>query len=165
MASPIAKPHPSKEISRKVDPLPWRQSTFGTNSPARIPIQPPYASSTWPPWRPSWCAGTPFFSGRSSRPTAGTIPAEGDIAEWFRCWPDANIEIVTGEISNLIVLDVDSKHSGDASLERLQRRFGAPRALNQTGQQRAAPPKRAVLNSSPEHWRKNVIARKSVPAL
>ena len=42
-------------------------------------------------------------------------PCEADIAEWFLCWPDANIGIVTGEISNLIVLDVDPKHGGDAS--------------------------------------------------
>jgi hypothetical protein len=52
-------------------------------------------------------------------------PSEGDIADWFRRWPDANIGIVTGEISNLIVLDVDPKHGGDATLERLERRFGA----------------------------------------
>jgi hypothetical protein len=36
----------------------------------------------------------------------------------------ANIGIVTGEISNLIVLDIDPKHGGDATLERLERRFG-----------------------------------------
>jgi hypothetical protein len=52
-------------------------------------------------------------------------PAEGDIAEWFRCLPDANIGVVTGEISNLIVLDINPKHGGDASLERLQQRFGS----------------------------------------
>jgi hypothetical protein len=50
-------------------------------------------------------------------------PSEDDIAQWFRCWPDANIGIVTGEISNLIVLDVDPKHGGDAALERLEKRF------------------------------------------
>lgn len=51
-------------------------------------------------------------------------PSSDDIAEWFRRWPDANIGIVTGEISNLIVLDVDPKHGGDAALERLERRYG-----------------------------------------
>jgi hypothetical protein len=50
-------------------------------------------------------------------------PSEDDIAQWFRRWPDANIGIVTGEISNLIVLDVDPKHGGDAALERLEKRF------------------------------------------
>jgi len=50
-------------------------------------------------------------------------PSEDDIAEWFRRWPDANVGIVTGEISNLIVLDVDPKHGGDATLERLEHRF------------------------------------------
>jgi hypothetical protein len=50
-------------------------------------------------------------------------PSEDDIADWFRRWPDANIGIVTGEISNLIVLDVDPKHGGDAMLERLEYRF------------------------------------------
>jgi hypothetical protein len=50
-------------------------------------------------------------------------PSEDDIADWFRRWPDANIGIVTGEISNLIVLDVDPKHGGDATLERLEKRF------------------------------------------
>jgi hypothetical protein len=46
------------------------------------------------------------------------------VASWYRQWPDANVGIVTGEISNLIVLDVDPKHGGDASLEGLERRYG-----------------------------------------
>jgi hypothetical protein len=50
-------------------------------------------------------------------------PTEQDVAEWFRRWPDANVGIVTGEISNLIVLDIDPKHGGDATLERLERKF------------------------------------------
>jgi hypothetical protein len=50
-------------------------------------------------------------------------PSEDDVAGWFQRWPDANVGIVTGEISNLIVLDVDPKHGGDASLERLEQRF------------------------------------------
>jgi hypothetical protein len=50
-------------------------------------------------------------------------PSEHDIAEWFGRWPDANIGIVTGEISNLIVLDVDPKHGGDDALRRLERGY------------------------------------------
>ncbi len=44
------------------------------------------------------------------------------VKQWFACWPDANVGIVTGEISNLIVLDVDPKHGGDDSLAELERR-------------------------------------------
>ena len=50
-------------------------------------------------------------------------PTQDDVADWFRRWPDANVGIVTGEISNLIVLDVDPKHGGDDALERLEHRF------------------------------------------
>jgi len=46
------------------------------------------------------------------------------IAQWFARWPNANVGVVTGEISNLIVLDVDPKHGGDDSLAELERRFG-----------------------------------------
>lgn len=42
-----------------------------------------------------------------------------ELQEWFRRWPNANIGIVTGTLSGLIVLDVDSRHGGDRSLKRL----------------------------------------------
>ncbi len=47
---------------------------------------------------------------RQSRADAATV------AHWFAHWPKANLGIVTGEISNLIVLDVDPKHGGGDSL-------------------------------------------------
>jgi hypothetical protein len=50
-------------------------------------------------------------------------PSEREIVDWLRRWPEANVGIVTGEISNLIVLDVDPKHGGDDALERLERRY------------------------------------------
>ncbi len=50
--------------------------------------------------------------------------APAELAQWFARWPGANIGIVTGEISNLIVLDVDPKHGGGDSLAALERRFG-----------------------------------------
>jgi hypothetical protein len=46
------------------------------------------------------------------------------VAEWYRRWPEANVGVVTGQISNLVVLDVDPQHGGDASSEHLERRFG-----------------------------------------
>lgn len=60
-------------------------------------------------------------------------PSESDVTGWYRHWPDANVGIVTGEISNLVVLDIDPKHGGDQALERLQTRFGAmPRTVEAT---------------------------------
>jgi hypothetical protein len=52
-------------------------------------------------------------------------PSRSDVIAWYRRWPDANVGIVTGEISNLVVLDVDPKHGGDQAIEHLQTRFGA----------------------------------------
>jgi replicative DNA helicase len=36
-------------------------------------------------------------------------PTEEEVAEWFEMWPEANIGIVTGKISNLVVFDLDSE--------------------------------------------------------
>ena len=56
-------------------------------------------------------------------PLQNVRPSEAEAAAWFERWPDANIGIVTGEISNLVVLDIDPSHGGDGSLERLEHRF------------------------------------------
>jgi len=42
-----------------------------------------------------------------------------EIAAWFRRWPRANVAIVTGAVSRLVVLDIDPRHDGSASLEDL----------------------------------------------
>lgn len=47
-----------------------------------------------------------------------------EIEDWFRRWPDANVGIVTGRISGLIVLDVDPRHFGDDSLYGFERVYG-----------------------------------------
>lgn len=53
-----------------------------------------------------------------------------EITEWFGRWPNANVGIVTGSISQLIVLDVDPAHGGNESLEKLERSHGMlPRTL------------------------------------
>ena len=36
------------------------------------------------------------------------LPSEDEVIKWFSDWPDANIGIVTGKISNLVVFDLDS---------------------------------------------------------
>ena len=52
-------------------------------------------------------------------------PEEGDTDSWFKRWPGANVGVVTGQVSGLVVLDVDPGHGGDDSLADLERRFGA----------------------------------------
>ena len=63
------------------------------------------------------------------------LPARREVESWFDRWPDANIGIVTGQISNLVVLDIDPRHGGDESLERLALRFGRlpPTLTSETG--------------------------------
>ncbi len=51
-------------------------------------------------------------------------PDEATIRRWLRRWPEANLAIVTGAVSDLVVLDVDPAHGGDDSLAALERRFG-----------------------------------------
>lgn len=55
---------------------------------------------------------------------AGTT-VEFLIRRWWRDWPNANIAIVTGIYSGLIVLDVDPKNGGLDSLARLQAERGS----------------------------------------
>jgi hypothetical protein len=45
--------------------------------------------------------------------------APEEIRGWFQRWPDANIAVVTGEISNIVVLDIDPRHGGEAALRLL----------------------------------------------
>jgi hypothetical protein len=47
-----------------------------------------------------------------------------EIAGWFGRWPDANVGIVTGALSGLVVLDVDARHGGAQSLAALETAHG-----------------------------------------
>ena len=42
------------------------------------------------------------------------------IREWWQRWPDANIGIVTGQVSGIVVVDVDAGHGGLESWAELQ---------------------------------------------
>lgn len=53
------------------------------------------------------------------------LPTKGEIHAWVRRWPSANVGIVTGTISRLVVLDIDPGHGGDDSLVTLEREHGA----------------------------------------
>lgn len=44
------------------------------------------------------------------------IATEEEIMGWWKLWPTANVGIVTGEVSNLTVVDIDS-HEGALALE------------------------------------------------
>lgn len=48
-------------------------------------------------------------------------PAPAAVHDWFLHRPDANVGIVTGALSSLIVLDVDPQHGGAESLAALER--------------------------------------------
>lgn len=39
------------------------------------------------------------------------LPTEEEIREWWRKWPDANVAIVLGEVSGLVVLDIDDEEA------------------------------------------------------
>jgi Bifunctional DNA primase/polymerase, N-terminal/Primase C terminal 1 (PriCT-1) len=49
------------------------------------------------------------------------LPSQAEVDEWFRRWPDANVGIVTGAVSGLVVIDVDPRHGGEGSLQDLER--------------------------------------------
>lgn len=53
------------------------------------------------------------------------LPGEDQVRQWFERWPAANLAVVTGEISGIVVVDVDAGHGGDASLAQMQARHGA----------------------------------------
>ncbi len=48
------------------------------------------------------------------------LAAEDELMDWCDQWPAMNLAIVTGRISDLTVLDVDTTHDGLASLTRLR---------------------------------------------
>jgi hypothetical protein len=45
-------------------------------------------------------------------------PTEAEVRGWFERWPSSNIAVVTGAISGLVVLDVDTHHGGEESLNQ-----------------------------------------------
>lgn len=51
-------------------------------------------------------------------------PTPETIETWYARWPKANVGIVTGAVSSLIVVDVDPKHGGEESLDALQASHG-----------------------------------------
>jgi hypothetical protein len=50
--------------------------------------------------------------------------AVDEIDAWLRHWPQANVGIVTGHVSGLVVVDLDARHGGFESLAALETEFG-----------------------------------------
>lgn len=46
------------------------------------------------------------------------------IKEWWCKWPDANVGILTGKKSGIVVLDVDPRNGGDKTLREMEARHG-----------------------------------------
>lgn len=65
--------------------------------------------------------------------------SEADLRRWYsrRGWEESSVIIITGQISGLVVLDVDPRHGGDESLRDWEREHGelprTPRSLTGGG--------------------------------
>jgi hypothetical protein len=88
--------------------------------------------------------------GKHPRLTRGLHDASADgdqIRAWWRRWPDANVGVVTGAASGLVVLDIDLP-DGPASLARLTEEHGP---LPATCEQRTGSGGRQLLFAHPGH--------------
>ena len=45
------------------------------------------------------------------------LPTEAEVRYWWRRWPESNIILITGKISNVVAVDVDPRHAGDEAWE------------------------------------------------
>ncbi|MFC1835038.1 phage/plasmid primase, P4 family [Thermodesulfobacteriota bacterium] len=57
---------------------------------------------------------------------------EDQIREWWEQWPNANIGIRTGEVSGIVVLDIDPRNHGTKSLRKLVKMLNRGDRLFQT---------------------------------
>jgi hypothetical protein len=52
------------------------------------------------------------------------MPSQAEVTAWFERWPKANLAVITGAISGIVVVDIDPKNDGDRSLATLEVRHG-----------------------------------------
>lgn len=50
---------------------------------------------------------------------------ETKIRQWWNRWPSANLGVAVGATAGLVVIDIDPRSGGDATLEALEKRHGA----------------------------------------
>ena len=73
---------------------------------------------------------------------------EAQIEAWWQKWPAANIGIVTGSISNLTVIDIDSNEGNDAIEEHLPDSFITPIATSPKGKHIYFQYKEGITNAT-----------------
>lgn len=52
------------------------------------------------------------------------MPTEQQVTKWWERWPKANLAVVTGDISGIVVVDIDPKYEGAESLADMETRHG-----------------------------------------
>lgn len=65
--------------------------------------------------------------GKHPRITAWVWNASTDpdqVRRWWRAWPHANVGVLTGARSGVLVLDEDPRHGGDEAMKDLERQHG-----------------------------------------
>ncbi len=73
----------------------------------------------------SACGKTAGKHPRTSHGLKDATTSEKVIREWWEKWPDANVGILTGALSGLVVVDVDPDKGGKKSLAQLERTYGS----------------------------------------
>jgi hypothetical protein len=68
--------------------------------------------------------GSPGKHPRTLNGLKDATTEEAKICHWWALWPDANVGVATGEVSGLVVIDVDTRHGGEVSMHALIERHG-----------------------------------------
>jgi len=93
----------------------------GPQSAAMVNSALAYAARGWSVIAMQSCGKRPLVVWREYQQR---IAGQDEIARWFRRWPDANVGIVTGRISGIVVVDVDARHGGPDSVAAAEARHG-----------------------------------------
>ena len=64
------------------------------------------------------------------RPFQGRQPVECELQEWWDKWPDAGIALIAGELSKVLVIDVDGTDAHEELLKRLGSEPAAPKVIS-----------------------------------
>jgi hypothetical protein len=100
---------PITEAGKSRKPLKQAALALAKRGLAVIPLTP---GKKFPPLIKNW------------QRLASRDPAQ--IEAWWNEWPDANIGVVTGKLSNIFALDIDMKNDkdGEASLRQIEQKHG-----------------------------------------